>query len=153
LEASRDLVFAEITLRLTLSIGAGLLIGLEREWSHKDLGARTFAIAGLFGALSSLLGASFAFAFASLAAVSLIVALINIRNIVRSQNLEITTSLSLLVTLTNGILIGDGYLLAPVASAIFLTLLLSVKAELSTFAGGLRLEEIRSAVLIGLLGS
>src|ERR1700679_983371 len=39
----------------------------------------------------------------------------------------------------------------PVASALLLTLILSLKSEFSSFAGGLRPEEIRSAVLLGLI--
>jgi hypothetical protein len=27
-----------------ISLGIGLLIGLEREWAHKDVGLRTFAL-------------------------------------------------------------------------------------------------------------
>jgi hypothetical protein len=32
----------EIATKLVLSMGIGLLVGFEREWSHKDLGVRTF---------------------------------------------------------------------------------------------------------------
>jgi uncharacterized membrane protein (DUF4010 family) len=39
-----------------------------------------------------------------------------------------------------------------VAAVLLLTLILSLKSEFSSFAGGLRPEEIRSAVLIGLIG-
>jgi uncharacterized membrane protein (DUF4010 family) len=39
-----------------------------------------------------------------------------------------------------------------VAGALLLTLILSLKSELTSFAGGLRPEEIRSAVLLGLIG-
>jgi uncharacterized membrane protein YhiD involved in acid resistance len=34
----------EIATKLLLSLGIGLLVGFEREWAHKDLGVRTFAI-------------------------------------------------------------------------------------------------------------
>jgi uncharacterized membrane protein (DUF4010 family) len=40
----------------------------------------------------------------------------------------------------------------PVASAVLITMLLTWKVELKKFAGGLSLGEIRSAVLLGLLG-
>ena len=63
------------------------------------------------------------------------------------QNLEITTSVSLLIDFVLGVLIGLGHVFTPVASALLLTLILSLKSELSSFAGGLRPEEIRSAVL------
>jgi uncharacterized membrane protein (DUF4010 family) len=48
--------------------------------------------------------------------------------------------------------IGSGHLFTPVASAILMTLLLAWKTEFQRFAGGLKPEEIRSAVLLGLIG-
>jgi uncharacterized membrane protein (DUF4010 family) len=37
------------------ALGIGLVVGLEREWAHKEVGARTFAITTLLGVLASLL--------------------------------------------------------------------------------------------------
>jgi uncharacterized membrane protein YhiD involved in acid resistance len=31
---------AEVAARIAVSLGIGLLVGIEREWSNKDLGAR-----------------------------------------------------------------------------------------------------------------
>jgi uncharacterized membrane protein YhiD involved in acid resistance len=42
-----------------LSLGIGLLVFFEREWSHKDLGVRTFAITSLFGMLAALIAPAF----------------------------------------------------------------------------------------------
>ena len=47
---------ADISLKLAITVGIGLLVGLEREWSQKDLGIRTFAIAAMLGTLSVLSG-------------------------------------------------------------------------------------------------
>jgi uncharacterized membrane protein (DUF4010 family) len=141
---------SEIALRLALSIGVGLFVGFEREWSRKDTGVRSFAITALLGTLSALVGGTFA--VVSLATVGLLIIFANVRNLMRDQNPEITTSASLVVTAVLGVLIGQGHLFTPVAAAILLTLILSLKTEFSTFAVGLRPEEIRSAVLLGLLG-
>src|SRR5580692_2875368 len=140
----------QIATKLALSLGGGLLAGLEREWSRKDLGVRTFALTALLGTLSSLV--SVQFALASLGAVALVIVLVNGRALLLQQNLEITTSVSLVVDFVLGVLIGQGHLFTPVAAALLLTLVLSLKSELSSFAGGLRPEEIRSAVLLGLIG-
>jgi uncharacterized membrane protein (DUF4010 family) len=51
-----------------------------------------------------------------------------------------------------GILVGHGHVFTSVSSAIIMTLLLSWKTELSAFTVDLSLPEIRSAVLMGLLG-
>jgi len=140
----------EVATKLALSLGVGLFAGFEREWSRKDVGVRTFALTALLGTLSSLI--SIEFSVVSLAAIALIIALVNGRALLLRQNLEITTSVSLLVEFVLGVLIGQGHLFTPVAGAVLLTLILSLKSEFSSFAGGLRPEEIRSAVLLGLIG-
>jgi uncharacterized membrane protein YhiD involved in acid resistance len=33
-----------IALKMAVAIGIGMLAGMEREWSNKDVGIRTFAI-------------------------------------------------------------------------------------------------------------
>jgi uncharacterized membrane protein (DUF4010 family) len=58
----------------------------------------------------------------------------------------------LLVTFALGVLIGEGHVFTPTASAIVMTLLLALKPQLSRFAGGLTQEEVRGAVLLGLIG-
>ncbi|HEX5432049.1 MAG TPA: DUF4010 domain-containing protein [Bryobacteraceae bacterium] len=140
----------DIAAKLALSLGVGLLAGFEREWSHKDLGVRTFAATALLGMLSALV--SVPFAIGALFVVGIVIALVNSRALLLRQNLEITTSVSLVVNFVLGVLIGQGHFFTPVAAALLLTLLLSLKPEFTSFAGGLRPEEIRSAVVLGLIG-
>jgi len=40
----------EVAAHILVAVGCGLLVGLEREWSHKELGSRTFSIVSLLGA-------------------------------------------------------------------------------------------------------
>jgi len=136
--------------KLALSLGVGMLVGFEREWSRKDVGVRTFALTALLGTLSSMVSGGFA--LGTLGAVALVIALVNGRALLLKQNLEITTSVSLFVDFVLGVLIGQGHMFTPVAAALLLTLVLSLKPEFTSFAGGLRPEEIRSAVLLGLIG-
>lgn len=139
----------EIATKIAVSLGIGLLVGLEREWAHKDLGVRTFGISALLGMLSSLIGVPFA--LLSMLGVMVIIVYVNWRTMVAQSALEATTSIALLVTFVLGVLTGQGHIFTPVASSIVLTALLAWKAELRRFAGGLKLEEIRSAVLLGLV--
>jgi uncharacterized membrane protein (DUF4010 family) len=141
---------AEVASKIAVSLGIGLLVGIEREWSNKDLGARTFALTALLGTAGALFGP--AMAIASLVGVLLIVLAANARSILVDRSLEATTSTALLVIFVLGALAGQGHLFTPVASAILMTMLLAWKGELRRFAGGLRPEEIRSAVLLGLIG-
>lgn len=135
---------------MAVAVGIGMLAGMEREWSNKDVGIRTFAIVALLGMLSSLIGPSVA--IAALIGVFLLVAAMNTRSILDDGSLEITTSAALMVNYVLGILVGLGHIFTPVAGAIVMTMLLAWKTELSRFAGGLQPSEIRGAVLLGLIG-
>jgi uncharacterized membrane protein (DUF4010 family) len=139
-----------IALKMGVAIGIGMLAGMEREWSNKDVGIRTFAIVALLGMLASLIGPNVA--VAALIGVFLLVAAMNARSILTNHSLEITTSAALMVIYLLGLLVGLGHIFTPVAGAIVMTMLLAWKTELTRFAGGLQPSEIRSAVLLGLIG-
>src|SRR5579863_37913 len=139
-----------IALKMAVSIGIGMLAGMEREWSNKDVGIRTFAIVALLGMIASVIGLNVA--IAALVGVFLLVAAMNTRSILADRSLEITTSAALILNYLLGVLVGLGHIFTPVGGAILMTMLLAWKTELSRFAGGLQPSEIRSAVLLGLIG-
>ncbi len=139
--------FAE---RLAITLLIGILVGLERAWAHKFVGLRTFAIVAVLGLLGSLLGTPFA--LASIVGTFLLVIYVNLRSLMVDRSLEITTSAALMVVVTLGVLVGQGQVFVPIASAIVVTTLLAWKIEVERFATGLQPDEIRSAVLLGLLG-
>jgi uncharacterized membrane protein (DUF4010 family) len=139
-----------IALKMGVAIGIGMLVGMEREWSNKDVGVRSFAIVALLGMLASVIGPTVS--VAALVGVLLLIAAMNARSILADRTLEITTSAALLVNYLLGVLVGLGHIFTPVAGAIVMTMLLAWKTELSRFAGGLVPSEIRSAVLLGLIG-
>jgi uncharacterized membrane protein (DUF4010 family) len=139
-----------IALKMGVALGIGMLIGLEREWSNKDVGIRTFAVVSLVGMLSAIIDLNLA--IASLLGVFLLVAAMNARSILKDRSLEITTSAALIANFLLGALVGFGHVFTPVAGAIVITMLLAWKTELTRFAGGLQPSEIRSAVLLGLIG-
>ncbi len=140
----------DVAMKIGISIGVGMLVGFEREWSNKDVGIRTFALVSLFGALASLMGTPYA--IAALAGVLLLTVVVNIRSMLVDRSLELTTSVALAVTYLLGALVGLGHMFTPVAAAIVMTMLLAWKTELRRFAGGVNPEEIRSAVLLCLIG-
>lgn len=140
----------EIATKLLVALGIGLLIGFEREWAHKDQGVRTFAIVALLGMLAALSSAGIS--LAGLGGVIVLVAIVNVGNLSHNRPLETTTSAALLVTYVLGVLVGEGHVFTPTASAIVMTLLLALKPQFSRFAGGLTEEEVRGAVMLGLIG-
>lgn len=139
-----------VALKMGVALGIGMLIGLEREWSNKDVGIRTFAIVSLVGMLAAIVGLNLA--IAALVGVFLLIAAMNFRSVMADRSLEITTSAALIANFLLGALVGFGHVFTPVAGAILITMLLAWKTELSRFAGGLQPSEIRSAVLLGLIG-
>lgn len=140
----------DIALKIAITLALGLLVGFEREWSNKDIGARTFAMAALLGLLGSLLGPGAV--VISGAAVLIVVTLANVRGLRVARKLEATTSLALTLIFLLGILVGEGHLFTPAACAILVAMLLALKPQFRAFAGGLTQKEVRSAILLALLG-
>jgi uncharacterized membrane protein (DUF4010 family) len=141
---------APIALKMAVSVGIGLLVGMERKWSHKEAGIRTFSIVALLGMLATLIGQDFI--IAAMIGVFLLVIAINARSLLADGLVEITTSAALIADYILGVLVGLGHIFTPVAGAIVMTMLLAWKTELNKFAGGLLPSEIRSAILLGLIG-
>jgi len=139
-----------VAFKIAVSLGIGMLVGFERESASKEVGMRTCGLVALLGALAVLISPGYG--LAGLVGVIVLVALVNTRSLLASQSLEITTSAALLVTFTLGALVGMGHSFTPVASAILMTLLLSWKLQLHRVARGVTIEELRGAVLLGLIG-
>ncbi|MEO3402907.1 DUF4010 domain-containing protein [Mucilaginibacter sp. CAU 1740] len=139
-----------VATKMAISIGIGMLIGMERKWSHKEAGIRTFSIVVLLGALAAQVGIELI--VVSMVGVFLLIAAMNLRSMRKDDALEVTTSAALLVSYVLGVLTGLGHIFTPVAGAIVMTMLLAMKEELNRFTGGLQLTEIRSAILLGLIG-
>jgi uncharacterized membrane protein (DUF4010 family) len=141
---------ADASVKLAIALGIGMLVGLEREWAQKDLGTRTFAITAMLGTLGML--ANPAIAYIAFGGVLVVIAIVAIRNVSDRKPVEATTSAALILTFVLGVLVGLGHQYTPVAAAIVMTMLLSLKPALTHFTGGLKVNEVRGAVLLGLLG-
>ena len=141
--------YHDVVVKIALALGIGLVVGLEREWAHKQVGARTFAITTLLGTLTTLLARELL--IAALVAVVLLVALLNVHSLLNEQSLEMTTSAALLLMVVLGALIGEEHYFTAAAATILVTMLLAWKIELTRFADALLSQEIRSALLLGLM--
>ncbi len=148
--ANQAFPVGEIAVKTAVALALGLLVGFEREWSNKDIGVRTFAMTALLGLLGALLGPAL-LVFGG-AAVLVLIVFTNLGGLHISRKLEATTSMALAVVFLLGVLVGQGHLFTPVACAIIVTMLLALKPQLRAFAGGLTQQEVRSALLLGLLG-
>jgi len=141
---------AIIAVQFVASLCIGMLVGIEREWANKEFGLRIFAFVSVLGMLSAHIPT--ALAAVAFIGVLLLLAVSDVRNFLSSRPLELTTSAAVLLVFVAGYLVGIGHVFTPVASAVLITMLLTWKLELKKFAGELTLAEIRSGVLLGLLG-
>jgi uncharacterized membrane protein (DUF4010 family) len=136
-------------MKIAVSLGTGLLVGLEREWAQKEVGVRTFAITALTGTLAWMLGPEFV--IAAMVGVLMLVGLLNGQSMLKDRSLELTTSAALMVMILLGALVGADHYFTAAAAAILITMLLAWKVELAKFVDALTPDEIRGAVLLGLL--
>jgi uncharacterized membrane protein (DUF4010 family) len=131
--------------RLVLAAALGLFLGLEREWSEKSAGIRTFSLISLLGAVFTLLAQEALLVIGGVLVIAQGV-LLAVQGLRREDGgLSLTTSVSMLVAYGVGAMIAGGRILEGVAVAVLSSLLLVLKRELHTFAWGLTREELRSA--------
>jgi uncharacterized membrane protein (DUF4010 family) len=142
----------EPLLNLMIALGAGLLIGAERErrklerGARQSAGMRTFAIAALSGALSFKLGGVGLLAMTVF--VTGLMAAISYWRIRDAEDPGITTEIALVVT----VLIGAMAVPLPAATgaaAVAVAVLLAARKGMHHFVGSvLTEEEVRSALVL-----
>ncbi|WP_129116494.1 MgtC/SapB family protein [Halegenticoccus tardaugens] len=143
--------------RLVLAAALGLFLGLEREWSQKSAGIRTFSLTSLLAAVFTLAAQTEYVGGALLVVGGVLVivqgVLLAVQGLRSGEEdaLSLTTSVSLLVAYGVGVLVASGAILAGVTVAVVSSLLLVLKRELHGFAGGLTREELRSTTEFAIL--
>lgn len=137
---------------LVLATLLGMFLGLEREWSQRSAGIRTFAFISLLAAVFSVLEHDGLLVVGALLVVTISV-LLAVQSFVHEDvdGLSLTTSVSMLVAYSVGALVANGFLIEAVTVAFLSSLLLVLKRELHQFAWGLSREEMRSAVEFAIL--
>ncbi|MFC5277329.1 MgtC/SapB family protein [Halorubrum rubrum] len=133
--------------KLVLATLLGMFLGLEREWSQKSAGIRTFALVSLAAAVFSLADEPGLLVVGGALIVASAV-LLAVRSFVEPDvdGLSLTTSVSMLVAYGVGVLVAASLFLEAVTVAVLSSFLLVLKRELHQFAWGLSREEVRSAV-------
>ncbi|WP_018256582.1 MgtC/SapB family protein [Halomicrobium katesii] len=139
--------------QLGLAVLLGMFLGLEREWSEKNAGIRTFALLTLLGAILSITGEPLLLVAGALLVITMSV-LLAVQSLLTSASeasLSLTTSASMFVAYGVGILVTQGFLIESVTIAVLSSLLLVLKRELHEFAWGLSKEEMQSATEFAIL--
>jgi uncharacterized membrane protein (DUF4010 family) len=148
---------ASPVVRLTLAAALGLFLGLEREWSQKSAGVRTFSLISLLGAVFELLADDLAYGAALVVVGGILViaqgVLLAVRGLLAEdgRGLSLTTSVSMLVAYGVGAMVAAGFVLEGVTVAVISSLLLVLKRELHAFADSLSRQEVRSATEFAIL--
>ena len=153
-----SLSFQEPVVQLALAAVLGLFLGLEREWSDKPAGIRTFSLTCLLGAVFAILSSDTSYGSVLLGVGGLFViiqaVLIGVQGLQAegpTDSLSLTTAVSLLVAYGVGIFVASGFVLEGVTVAVLSSTLLVLKRELHGLAGGLSRTEIRSAIEFAIL--
>jgi uncharacterized membrane protein (DUF4010 family) len=138
--------------RIALAGALGLFLGLEREWSQKSAGIRTFSLISLLAAVFTIVGQD---SLVVIGGVLVIVqgALLAVQGLMGEDEggLSLTTGVSMLVAYGVGALVASNYILEGVTVAVLSSLLLVLKRELHSLAWGLSRREIRSATEFAIL--
>ncbi len=148
LSAFDPLVYLETNVaKLVLATVLGMFLGLEREWSQKSAGIRTFALISLTATVFVIADAPGLLVVGGVLIVATSV-LLAVRSFVDDDvdGLSLTTSVSMLVTYGVGVLVAAELFIEAVTVAVLSSMLLVLKRELHQFAWELSREEVRSAV-------
>jgi len=135
--------------RLTLALGVGLFVGLEREWRGKEAGLRTFGLVALLGGLGGMVGESYS--LVCMVLIGVLVFVLNWQSLRENKGAELTTSAALLITGFCGVLCGQGQTITPTAVGVVTAGLLSWKESLAIFSHKLTAEELRAEILLAIL--
>ncbi|SEV95270.1 MgtC/SapB family protein [Natrinema salifodinae] len=162
-----DAPLSEPVVRMALAGALGMFLGLEREWSQKSAGIRTFSLISLLAAVFTVLAVETETAIGTtdtgaiganlllLGGLLVIVqgVLLAVQGLLSEDDagLSLTTSVSMLVTYGVGVLVTVGFILEGVTVAVLSSLLLVLKRELHEFAWGLSHEEMRSTTEFAIL--
>ncbi|WP_226041351.1 MgtC/SapB family protein [Natrinema sp. DC36] len=154
-----DAPLEETVVRIALAGALGMFLGLEREWSQKSAGIRTFSLISLLAAVFTVLVVEtegvIGESLLVLGGVLVIVqgVLLAVQGLMSEDDtgLSLTTSVSMLVAYGVGALVTVGFILEGVTVAVLSSLLLVLKRELHEFAWGLSHQEMRSTTEFAIL--
>ncbi len=146
----------DLLLHLAVSLAIGLLIGAERAWRQRAdqekraAGIRTFALAGLIGGLSGVMGQILGGGFAGLAfiAFAAVFAGFEAWEAIATKSFGATSAVAGLAVFLLGAMAAVGNTQVAVALAIATAALLTFRALLHNMVARLTWEEVRDGVIL-----
>ncbi len=163
MQQSRDLFLGtSFTLPLLAAVAAGLLIGIERGWRHREepdgsrvAGVRTFTLIGGSGGLTAVVARTVSPLVAAVVAAGMVAGLLiaYLRPPADPKQRDATTMIAAFGALLLGLLAGAGQPALAVAGAALATLVLATREQTHKLVGALTVQEVQSlarfAVLAG----
>lgn len=134
--------------QLFISIGLGLIVGLQREWAESPIaGIRSFALVSIMGSICGILlneigHGIILIGMSSIIIISLMEKFLSQKNV--NFHRGVVTEISLVIIFFVGVLVSMGQILIAASIAGLLTVILHIKLELHQFAAKFTKEEIRS---------
>lgn len=141
--------------RMGVALGIGVLIGLERGWSTRDLpdgrrvaGIRTFGLLGVIGAVAALLSEILGGVVLGLGFLAVVVILVFGRylKVAETKDIGVTTIVAGLLTFALGAAAMLGNLALAVSTGVLAAMLLSVKSELHSVIRHIDRQELLAAL-------
>ena len=147
--------YTDLLMRLAVAIGIGLFIGLEREFTEKEVenrektfaGIRTYPMFSVFGFLAGLLSTHFSDLILSISLLG-VIAFIIVSYLILARKGEIggTGEMSLLLTFLLGTLTYSGYIILSLIITVIMVLLLTFKLRIHRFVERLGLKGVRAVI-------
>ncbi|RYZ54325.1 MAG: DUF4010 domain-containing protein, partial [Sphingobacteriales bacterium] len=147
----------ELFRRLAVALAIGLLIGLERGWQSRDdadgertAGLRTFALTGLLGGMSALVGAATSplVLGAALLTYSASLAGFSYLEAKAERNLSVTGVVAGILTFILGAYATLGSETVAVAAAVAMAILLALRSTLHSWIRTITWIEMRSVLVL-----
>jgi len=138
-------------MKIVFATALGSLLGIEREWSQKPAGFRTFSIITIVATVLTIADESVLLMLGG-ALVVVQGSVFAVRGLLSGgENYLLTTASSMVLAYGVGVLVGKGFYQTGTIVVIFTSLLLVLRRELHGFARNLSKDEIRSALEFGIL--
>ncbi len=153
--------FLNVMSSLGVSLGLGLLVGLQREYakrrSHEDLfgGARTFAMIATVGALATMLSEATGsyLVVATFAAGVIAFLAIGYQRSTREGHLGMTTEVAALIVFCAGALAGLGELPIAVAIGVLTATVLAIKPFTRQLSASIETEDVYATLKFGVVAA
>jgi uncharacterized membrane protein (DUF4010 family) len=147
--------------RFGAALVIGILVGLQREYSHGSperemfAGVRTFALMALAGAVGAMVADEVGSAWAFVVIVGLLGIFIGIAYFISAWRGEVglTTEVSALVTILCGALCYWDYLPLAAAIGVATTVLLSIKLEMQSFVRRITREDVYATLKFAVISA